>query len=181
MIVLQCFGGVGSYFVAISVFYTNLFLHIYCMISTTMMPETQYSINFFQILHRFQSTFFKVYTGYVAVYSDVFLAALKLIPYEFVVFEDGHKNLSYTELVNKVAHNVFDVDVALYRIRLSFNGPYKETRVECLGFLAAIYSTNVGRHHGFIHHIWNCFMNTRTHAERIIRDPPKQKLVTSFL
>ncbi|MFS8033013.1 hypothetical protein Hanom_Chr17g01564481 [Helianthus anomalus] len=50
----------------------------------------------------------------------------------------------------------------------SFSGPYKETRVKCLGFLAAIYSTSVGRHHGFIHHIWNCFMNTRTHALRRI-------------
>ncbi|KAF5755305.1 hypothetical protein HanXRQr2_Chr17g0801291 [Helianthus annuus] len=128
--------GIGWRFPVVYVssrFYTSLFLHIYCMISTTMMPETQNSVNFFQILHRFQSTFFNVYTGYVAVYSDVFLAALTLIPYEFVVFEDGQKNLSYTELVNKVAHNVFDVavgDILIITNRtkvVDFTQPYIES------------------------------------------------------
>lgn len=41
---------------------------------------------------------------------DVFLAAIKLLPYEvpyrFVLFGDGRKNPSYTELVNKIALGV---------------------------------------------------------------------------
>ncbi|KAJ0836485.1 hypothetical protein HanRHA438_Chr16g0767491 [Helianthus annuus] len=75
----------------------------------------------------------RISAGCVAVYSDVFLAALKLIPYEFVVFEDGHKNLSYTELVNKVAHNVFDVavgDILIITNRtmvVDFTQPYIES------------------------------------------------------
>uniref|UniRef100_A0A251U3L0 Uncharacterized protein n=1 Tax=Helianthus annuus TaxID=4232 RepID=A0A251U3L0_HELAN len=45
-----------SYLVAILVpfcwFCTSLFLHLYCMISTTMMLTKQNSVNFFQSSHR---------------------------------------------------------------------------------------------------------------------------------
>ncbi|KAM0003433.1 putative solute-binding protein family 3/ domain of MltF [Helianthus debilis subsp. tardiflorus] len=68
---------------------------------------------------------------------DVFLAALKLVPYpvpyEFVVFEEGHKNLDYTDLVNKVAHNVFDalvgdISIITKRIKIvDFTQPYVES------------------------------------------------------
>ena len=41
---------------------------------------------------------------------DVFLAAIKLlpypVPYKFILFGDGHKNPSYTELVNMIISNV---------------------------------------------------------------------------
>ncbi|KAD6795655.1 hypothetical protein E3N88_06551 [Mikania micrantha] len=68
---------------------------------------------------------------------DVFLAAIKLIPYpvpyEFVMFGDGFKNPSYTELVNKVAYNVFDAavgDIAIVTNRtkvVDFTQPYIES------------------------------------------------------
>ncbi|KAJ0791092.1 putative periplasmic binding protein-like I [Helianthus annuus] len=68
---------------------------------------------------------------------DVFLAALKLVPYqvpyEFVVFKEGHKNLDYTDLVNKVAHNVFDalvgdISIITKRIKIvDFTQPYVES------------------------------------------------------
>ncbi|KAI3774207.1 hypothetical protein L1987_48752 [Smallanthus sonchifolius] len=68
---------------------------------------------------------------------DVFLAAIKLIPYpvpyEFVLFGDGHKNPSYTEFVNKVAYNVFDAavgDIAIITNRtkvVDFTQPYIES------------------------------------------------------
>ncbi|KAJ0909001.1 hypothetical protein HanRHA438_Chr07g0316751 [Helianthus annuus] len=52
--------GIGWRFPVVYVssrFYTSLFLHIYCMISTTMMPETQNSVNFFQIYTGFSQLF----------------------------------------------------------------------------------------------------------------------------
>ncbi|KAM0025835.1 putative periplasmic binding protein-like I [Helianthus debilis subsp. tardiflorus] len=68
---------------------------------------------------------------------DVFLAAIKLIPYpvpyEFVKFGDGHKNPSYTEFVNKVAYNVLDAavgDIAIITNRtkvVDFTQPYIES------------------------------------------------------
>ncbi|KAJ0612735.1 putative periplasmic binding protein-like I [Helianthus annuus] len=68
---------------------------------------------------------------------DVFLAAQKLIPYpvpyEFVIFGDGHTKPSYTELLNKVAHNVFDVvvgDISITANRtkvVDFTQPYVES------------------------------------------------------
>ncbi|KAI3499239.1 hypothetical protein L1887_35032 [Cichorium endivia] len=68
---------------------------------------------------------------------DVFLAAIKLIPYpvpyEFVKFGDGYKNPSYTDLVNNVAYNVFDAavgDIAIVTNRtkvVDFTLPYIES------------------------------------------------------
>nr|XP_043625000.1 glutamate receptor 3.2-like isoform X2 [Erigeron canadensis] len=68
---------------------------------------------------------------------DVFRAAVKLIlypvPYEFIMFGDGLKNPSYTELVNKVAYNVFDAavgDIAIVTNRtkaVDFTQPYIES------------------------------------------------------
>ncbi|KAK1419383.1 hypothetical protein QVD17_28550 [Tagetes erecta] len=68
---------------------------------------------------------------------DVFLAALKLVPYpvpyEFVMFGDGLKNPSYSELVNKVAYNAFDAavgDIAIITNRtkiVDFTQPYIES------------------------------------------------------
>ncbi|XP_076941127.1 glutamate receptor 3.2-like [Bidens hawaiensis] len=65
---------------------------------------------------------------------DVFLAALKLIPYpvpyEYVTFRDGHQNPNYTEFVNKVANEEFDAaigDIAIITKRtrvVDFTLPY---------------------------------------------------------
>ncbi|PKI66522.1 hypothetical protein CRG98_013086 [Punica granatum] len=68
---------------------------------------------------------------------DVFLAAIKLLPYavphKFVLFGDGHKNPSYNELVNMIASDVFDAavgDIAIVtnRTRIAdFTQPYVES------------------------------------------------------
>ncbi|KAI6700943.1 hypothetical protein NL676_015267 [Syzygium grande] len=68
---------------------------------------------------------------------DVFLAARKLlpyaVPYEFVLFGDGLKNPSYTELVNMIAADVFDAavgDIAIVTNRTKiadFTQPYIES------------------------------------------------------
>ncbi|KAI3736477.1 hypothetical protein L6452_16019 [Arctium lappa] len=68
---------------------------------------------------------------------DVFLAAIKLlqypVPYEFIMFGDGHKNPSYTQLVNQIASNVFDAavgDISIVSNRaktVDFTHPYMES------------------------------------------------------
>ncbi|KAF2314621.1 hypothetical protein GH714_027988 [Hevea brasiliensis] len=68
---------------------------------------------------------------------DVFLAAIKFlpyaVPYKFIPFGDGHKNPSYTELVNQITHGVFDAvigDVAIVTNRtrvVDFTQPYIES------------------------------------------------------
>ncbi|XP_028061275.1 glutamate receptor 3.1-like [Camellia sinensis] len=68
---------------------------------------------------------------------DVFLAAIKLLPYpvphQFVLFGDGHKNPSYTELVTMITSNVFDAavgDIAIITNRtkiVDFTQPYIES------------------------------------------------------
>ncbi|KAL7606203.1 hypothetical protein Lser_V15G17050 [Lactuca serriola] len=68
---------------------------------------------------------------------DVFIAAIKLIPYpvpyEFVKFGDGYKNPSYSDLVHNVASNVFDAavgDIAIVTNRtktVDFTQPYIES------------------------------------------------------
>ncbi|KAK3005299.1 hypothetical protein RJ639_016909 [Escallonia herrerae] len=68
---------------------------------------------------------------------DVFLAATKVlpyaVPYKFILFGDGYKNPSYSELVNKVTSNVFDAavgDIAIVtnctRV-VDFTQPYIES------------------------------------------------------
>ncbi|MBA0742990.1 hypothetical protein Gogos_005714 [Gossypium gossypioides] len=68
---------------------------------------------------------------------DVFLAAIKLLPYafpyRFIPFGDGHKNPSYYELVNKIKSGVFDGvvgDIAIVTNRtriVDFTLPYIES------------------------------------------------------
>ncbi|KAF8013238.1 hypothetical protein BT93_I1180 [Corymbia citriodora subsp. variegata] len=68
---------------------------------------------------------------------DVFLAAIKLLPYavphKFVLFGNGHENPSYNELVNMVAADVFDAavgDIAIVTNRtkiVDFTQPYIES------------------------------------------------------
>ncbi|KAK9987533.1 hypothetical protein SO802_027772 [Lithocarpus litseifolius] len=68
---------------------------------------------------------------------DVFLAAIKLlpyaVPYRFILFGDGHKNPSYSELVNMITTNVFDAvvgDIAIVTNRtktVDFTQPYIES------------------------------------------------------
>ncbi|KAM4089608.1 hypothetical protein ACB094_07G166100 [Castanea mollissima] len=68
---------------------------------------------------------------------DVFVAAIKLlpyaVPYRFILFGDGHKNPSYSELVNMITTNVFDAvigDIAIVPNRtkiVDFTQPYIES------------------------------------------------------
>ncbi|KAA8547009.1 hypothetical protein F0562_003438 [Nyssa sinensis] len=68
---------------------------------------------------------------------DVFLAAIKLlpyaVPYKFILFGDGHKNPSYCEFVNMITTNVFDAtvgDIAIVTNRtkiVDFTQPYIES------------------------------------------------------
>ncbi|KAK6143789.1 hypothetical protein DH2020_024137 [Rehmannia glutinosa] len=68
---------------------------------------------------------------------DIFLAAINLLPYavphKFVLFGDGHKNPSYSELVRMITSNVFDAvvgDVAIVTDRtkiVDFTQPYIES------------------------------------------------------
>ncbi|KAL7237253.1 hypothetical protein ACSBR2_003524 [Camellia fascicularis] len=65
---------------------------------------------------------------------DIFLAAIKLlpygVPYKFIPFGDGHKNPNYNELVNMITSNAFDAvvgDVAIVTNRtrsVDFTQPY---------------------------------------------------------
>ncbi|CAL5399958.1 unnamed protein product [Camellia sinensis] len=65
---------------------------------------------------------------------DIFLAAIKLlpygVPYKFIPFGDGHKNPNYNELVNMITSNAFDAvvgDVAIVTNRTrsaDFTQPY---------------------------------------------------------
>nr|GEV15291.1 glutamate receptor 3.2-like [Tanacetum cinerariifolium] len=77
-------------------------------------------------------------TKQVAGFSiDVFLAAIKLLPYplpyKFIKFGNGHNNPSYLDLVNKVASNVFDAavgDISIVSNRtkaVDFTQPYIES------------------------------------------------------
>ncbi|GJV52750.1 glutamate receptor 3.2-like protein [Tanacetum coccineum] len=77
-------------------------------------------------------------TKQVAGFSiDVFLSAIKLLPYplpyEFIKFGNGHNNPSYSDLVNKVASNVFDAavgDITIVSNRtkaVDFTQPYIES------------------------------------------------------
>ncbi|PON75236.1 Ionotropic glutamate receptor, metazoa [Parasponia andersonii] len=68
---------------------------------------------------------------------DVFRAALRLlpypVPYRFILFGDGHKNPSYTELVNLITLDVFDAvvgDITIVTNRtkiVDFAQPYIES------------------------------------------------------
>ncbi|GFZ00379.1 glutamate receptor 2 [Actinidia rufa] len=68
---------------------------------------------------------------------DVFVAAIKLlpygVPYKFILFGDGNKNPSYSELVYMVTTNVFDAavgDIAIVTNRtksVDFTQPYVES------------------------------------------------------
>ncbi|KAK2996260.1 hypothetical protein RJ639_025867, partial [Escallonia herrerae] len=123
---------------------------------------------------------------------DAFLAATKVlpyaVPYKFILFGDGYKNPSYSEFVNKVTSNVFDAavgDIAIVTNRtrvVDFTQPYivwssdchtnDEVELECLGFLASIYSTNVGCHGNF----FPICGSERINEE--FRGPPKKQIVT---
>ncbi|KAL0454521.1 UNVERIFIED_CONTAM: Glutamate receptor 3.2 [Sesamum latifolium] len=68
---------------------------------------------------------------------DVFVAAVNLlsyaVPYEFILYGDGHKNPSYTELVRMITSGVFDAvvgDIAIVTNRtkiVDFTQPYIES------------------------------------------------------
>lgn len=68
---------------------------------------------------------------------DVFLAAIKLLPYalpyRFILFGNGHQNPSYSELVDMIRLNVFDAavgDIAIVTNRtkfVDFTQPYIES------------------------------------------------------
>ncbi|KAJ0810795.1 putative periplasmic binding protein-like I [Helianthus annuus] len=132
---------------------------------------------------------------------DVFLAARKLIPYpvpyEFVVFGDGHTNPSYTELVNKVAHNVFDVavgDISIITNRtkvVDFTQPYIESGLVVVVPIKKLYSSAWVFLRPFTPQLWIVTTVFFVMVGIVVwilehgwndefRGPPKQQLVTIF-
>lgn len=130
---------------------------------------------------------------------DVFLAAIKLIrypiPYEFIMFGDGSKNPSYTELVNKVAYNVFDAavgDIAIVTNRtkaVDFTQPYIESGLVVVVPIKKINSSAWAFLRPFTPLMWAVtglffiivgavvwILEHRLNDE--FRGPPKQQLVT---
>ncbi|XP_076883483.1 glutamate receptor 3.2-like [Bidens hawaiensis] len=130
---------------------------------------------------------------------DVFLAAIKLVPYpvpyEFVMFGDGHKNPSYTEFVSKVAYNVFDAavgDIAITTNRtktVDFTQPYIESALVVVVPIKKIDSNAWAFFWPFTPLMWAItavffiiigvvvwILEHRLNDE--FRGPPKQQLVT---
>ncbi|KAI3718186.1 hypothetical protein L6452_19043 [Arctium lappa] len=132
---------------------------------------------------------------------DVFVAALKLIqypvPYEFIMFGDGHQNPSFTELVNKVAYNVFDAvvgDVAIITNRtkaVDFTQPYIESGLVVVVPIKKLNSSAWAFLRPFTPLMWAVtgvffliigaviwILEHRLNDE--FRGPPKQQFVTIF-
>ncbi|GAA0171283.1 transmembrane signal receptor [Lithospermum erythrorhizon] len=90
--------------------------------------------------------------GVVEGYSvDVFVAAVRLlpysVPYDFVLFGDGHKNPKYNDLVNNIASHEFDAvvgDIAIVTNRtkiVDFTQPYIESGLVILAPTRKLRST----------------------------------------
>ncbi|MFS7895364.1 putative periplasmic binding protein-like I [Helianthus anomalus] len=130
---------------------------------------------------------------------DVFLAALKLIPYpvpyEFVKFGDGHKNPSYTEFVNKVAYNVLDAavgDITIITNRtkaVDFTQPYIGSGLVVVVPIKKLDSSSWAFFRPFTQLMWAITavffiiigVGVWIHEHRLndeFRGPPKQQLVT---
>ncbi|GMH02900.1 hypothetical protein Nepgr_004739 [Nepenthes gracilis] len=87
-------------------------------------------------------------TGYCI---DVFVAAVKLlpypVPYEFILFGDGHKNPNYSDLVNRITTNEFDAavgDIAIISNRatlVDFTQPYSESGLVVLVPVMKLHSS----------------------------------------
>ncbi|KAG9156585.1 hypothetical protein Leryth_006560 [Lithospermum erythrorhizon] len=82
---------------------------------------------------------------------EVFVAAVRLlpyaVPYEFVVFGDGHRNPSYDDLVNKIVSHEFDAavgDISIVTNRtkiVDFTQPYIESGLVILAPTRKLRST----------------------------------------
>ncbi|KAL3510151.1 hypothetical protein ACH5RR_029552 [Cinchona calisaya] len=130
---------------------------------------------------------------------DVFLAAIKLLPYavphEFLLFGDGHKNPSYTELVSMIRSNVFDAvvgDIAIVTNRtkiVDFTQPYIDSGLVVVVPVRKLHSNAWAFLRPFTPLMWGVtaafFLTVGTVVwileHRIndeFRGPPKKQLVT---
>ncbi|PSS08231.1 Glutamate receptor 3.2 like [Actinidia chinensis var. chinensis] len=130
---------------------------------------------------------------------DVFLAAIKLlpypVPYKFILFGDGHKNPSYTELVNMIISNVFDAavgDIAIVTNRtkiVDFTQPYVESGLVIVVPIRTMNSSPWAFLHPFTPLMWGVtaafflivgvvvwILEHRINDE--FRGPPKKQFVT---
>ncbi|XP_019194673.1 PREDICTED: glutamate receptor 3.2-like [Ipomoea nil] len=137
-----------------------------------------------------------VITGFCV---DVFLAAIKLLPYavphKFVLFGDGHKNPSYTELVNMITSNAFDAvvgDIAIVTNRtkiVDFTQPYIESGLVIVVPISKLKSSAWAFLRPFTPLMWAVtaafflfvgavvwILEHRTNDE--FRGPPKQQFIT---
>ncbi|KAK3005293.1 hypothetical protein RJ639_016903 [Escallonia herrerae] len=130
---------------------------------------------------------------------DVFLAATKVlpyaVPYKFILFGDGYKNPSYSELVNKVTSNVFDAavgDIAIVTNRtrvVDFTQPYIESGLVIVTPMMKLNSNAWAFLRPFTPLMWAvtaifflvvgvvvCILEHRINEE--FRGPPKKQIVT---
>ncbi|KAA8531059.1 hypothetical protein F0562_005768 [Nyssa sinensis] len=130
---------------------------------------------------------------------DVFLAAIKLlpyaVPYKFILFGDGHKNPSYSELVNMITSNAFDAavgDIAIVTNRtkiVDFTQPYIESGLVIVAPIKKLNSTAWAFLRPFTPFMWGVtaafflivgavvwILEHRINDE--FRGPPRKQLVT---
>ncbi|CAL1399326.1 unnamed protein product [Linum trigynum] len=130
---------------------------------------------------------------------DVFLAARRLLPYrlpyEFIPFGDGHKNPSYSELVNKITTGVFDAvvgDITIVTDRtkaVDFTQPFIESGLVVVVPMRKMNSSAWAFLQPFTPSMWGMIglffvivgaviwlLEHRTNDE--FRGPPRQQLVT---
>ncbi|KAL0348186.1 UNVERIFIED_CONTAM: Glutamate receptor 3.2 [Sesamum angustifolium] len=130
---------------------------------------------------------------------DVFVAAVNLlsyaVPYEFILYGDGHKNPSYTELVRLITSGVFDAvvgDIAIVTNRtkiVDFTQPYIESGLVVVAPVRKLNSSSWAFLRPFTPLMWAItaaffliigvvvwILEHRINDE--FRGPPKQQLVT---
>ncbi|RDX61832.1 Glutamate receptor 3.2, partial [Mucuna pruriens] len=130
---------------------------------------------------------------------DIFLAAIKLLPYavqyKFILFGDGHKNPSYSDLVNMITSDVFDAavgDIAIITERtkiVDFTQPYIESGLVVVAPVKRLKSNAWAFLRPFSPVMWGVtalflllvgavvwILEHRTNDE--FRGPPKEQIVT---
>ncbi|XP_071708995.1 glutamate receptor 3.1-like [Rutidosis leptorrhynchoides] len=130
---------------------------------------------------------------------DVFLAAVKLLkyrlPYEFILYGDGRRNPNYSDLVNKIASNVFDAvvgDITIVTNRtkvVDFTQPYIESGLVVVVLIHKPHSSSWAYLQPFSLQMWVViallfifvgvvvWLLEHRHNDEF-RGPPKRQLVT---
>ncbi|XP_057440801.1 glutamate receptor 3.2 isoform X2 [Lotus japonicus] len=130
---------------------------------------------------------------------DIFLAAIKLLPYafqyKFVLFGDGHKNPSYYDLVNMITSDSFDAvvgDIAIVTSRtkiVDFTQPFIESGLVVVAPVKKLKTSAWAFLRPFTPQMWGVtalflllvgivvwILEHRTNDE--FRGPPKKQMVT---